>query len=166
MRYREAGHKFNVEQDEDLQDFYYNYKPWETRDSVVEHKTYLYDETYSKKEKRDQFGDKHFYELQFSNKGGLLMPLILEWTYSDGTTEIERIPVQVWRHNENRFSKVFIKDKQVVGVVLDPLKETADIDRSNNEWPVREVPTQFQVFKNHRSAPSQNPMQKAGMGKS
>jgi hypothetical protein len=47
--------------------------------------------------------------LTFSNKGGLVMPIILEWTYKDGTKEIERIPAQVWRLNEGKVVKTFIK---------------------------------------------------------
>ena len=157
--------KFIVEEDEELQDFYSKYKPWETKDSVYEIKNTLYGETYSKKEKKKKFGDKNYYELQFSNKGGLVMPVILEWTYEDGTTEIERIPAQIWRLNEEKFTKVFVKDKVVTAVVLDPFEETADVDRSNNEWPVKTVPTKFQVYKSHKQGNNPNGMQRV-QGKS
>ena len=93
------------------------------------------------------------------------MPIILEWTYEDGTKEIERIPVQIWRHNEKEVTKVFVKDKVAVSVILDPFEETADIDRSDNEWPVREMPSRFQVYKNHKAGDNKNPMQRAA-GKS
>ena len=76
-------------------------------------------------------------------------------------TEIEQIPVQIWRKNENSFKKVFIKDKVVTAVRIDPYKETADIDESNNNWPVKEIPTRFQVFKANKQAKSLNSMQKA-----
>ncbi len=164
-RNRESGMKFIVEEDEKLQDFYYDYKPWNNRDSIIEIKNVYYAETYSKKEKKKKFGDKNYYELHFSNKGGLVMPVILEWTYEDGSKEIERIPVQIWRLNENEFTKVFVKDKVVTSVVLDPFKETADVDRSNNEWPVKEVPSKFQVFKKHQQGKMPNGMQRA-QGKS
>ncbi|MEL6924135.1 MAG: M1 family metallopeptidase, partial [Bacteroidota bacterium] len=75
-RYRESGIKFPVEEDKDLQDFYTFYKPWETVDSVQEFKMDLYEETFSKQEKEKMFGDKHYYQLFFSNKGGLVMPII------------------------------------------------------------------------------------------
>ena len=165
IRNREAGMKFAVEEDQELRDFYTTYKPWETADSINETTTYLHEETYSKKEKKKQFGDKNYYELHFSNKGGLVMPVILQWTFEDGTTEIERIPVEIWRKNENRFTKVFVKDKVVTGIVLDPYKETADVDESNNNWPVKEVPSQFQVFKRHKVKEKMNPMQKAAKNK-
>ena len=94
-------------------------------------------------------------------EGGLVMPVILEWTFEDGTTEIERIPVEIWRKNENQFTKVFVKEKEVTSIRLDPFKETADIDESNNNWPVRELPSRFQVFKQHKVDAGPNPMQKA-----
>lgn len=78
--------------------------------------------------------EKHFYELTLSNKGGLVMPLIIEWTYTDGTKETDHIPAQIWRLNEERVSKVFMKDKEVASIQLDPKRETADINESNNSW--------------------------------
>lgn len=89
------------------------------------------------------------------------MPVIIEWEFEDGTKEIERIPVEIWRKNENSFTKVFVKDKVVKGIVIDPYRETADADLENNNWPVREVPTRFQVFKKHKQKDQLNPMQKA-----
>ena len=75
------------------------------------------------------------------------MPVILEWTYADGTKEYEKIPAQIWRKNEKGFTKVFIKDKQVVSIKLDPMRETADIDETNNKWPTVSQPSKFTVFK-------------------
>ena len=144
---------FIVEEDKDLQDFYYDYKPWETKDSTYRDNIILYGETYSKKEKRELFGHNNYYELHFSNKGGLAMPVIIEWTYEDGTKEVERLPAQIWRLNENEFTKVFVKDKIATSIIIDPYNEIPDIDRSNNAWPVREMPTQFQVFKKHKQIP-------------
>ena len=161
VRNRESGMKFTVDEDPELQDFYTYYEPWETSDSIVEYVTYVYDETYSPEEKEELYGSNNYYELHFSNKGGLVMPVIIEWTYDDGSTEMETIPVQIWRKNEHQFSKVFIKDKVVTGIRIDPMKQTADIDESNNNWPVKEVPTRFQVFKANKQVTPLNPMQKA-----
>lgn len=160
-RNRAAGIEFAVEQDPKLKDFYNDYKPWATEDSVQNFKQILYGETFTEKEKKERFGDKNYYELFFSNKGGLVMPIIIEWTFKDGTKEIERIPAEIWRKNENKFNKVFMKEKEVTGIVIDPFKETADIDESSNNWPVKELPTRFQVFKQHKADPQPNPMQKA-----
>lgn len=116
---------------------------------------------------KDRYANKHFYELSFGNKGGLVMPIIIEWTYEDGTKEIDRIPAQVWRLNENKVTKFFMKDKRVTGIKLDPMRETADINESNNTWGA--VPTEaskFQLFKQKQGAArgqstGVNPMQKA-----
>jgi hypothetical protein len=161
IRNRESGMQFKVEEDKELQDFYTNYKPWETEDSVQTNTMIYFDETFSKKEKQ-KYADKNFYELHFSNKGGLVMPVILEWTFEDGTTEMERVPVEIWRKNENSFTKVFVKDKVVTNVTLDPDKVTADVDESNNSWPqIAPEPSRFQIFKSHKMKEKLNPMQKA-----
>lgn len=114
--------------------------------------------------KAEKYGTKHMYEVAFSNKGGLVMPIILEWTYKDGTKEIERIPAQVWRKNEKKVVKTFLKDKEVASIKLDPYKETADVDESNNTYGDIKPPNKFKVFKQKQNvAPPQgiNPMQKA-----
>jgi len=160
-RNKEDGRIFTVDEDPGLQDFYTYYEPWKTSDSTVDYVTHMYDETYSKNEKEELYGAKNYYELHFSNKGGLVMPVIIEWTYEDGSQEIETIPVQIWRKNESNFTKVFTKDKVVTAIRIDPYKETADIDESNNNWPVREVPTRFQVFKKSTQVTPLNAMQKA-----
>lgn len=96
------------------------------------------------------------------------MPIIIEWTFKDGTKEIDRIPAQIWRQNENKVIKTFIKDKEVASIKLDPYRETADIDEKNNGWNVIPEPSKFTIFKskqggNPRGGGNQNgnPMQKA-----
>ena len=95
------------------------------------------------------------------------MPVIIEWTYGDGSKETERISAQVWRYNEHQLTKTFMKDKKVTGIRIDPLKETADINESNNNWGgTSQTPGRFQVFKaRQNSSRGQstgiNPMQKA-----
>jgi hypothetical protein len=91
------------------------------------------------------------------------MPLILEWTYADGSTEIERIPAEIWKTSD-RISKVFIKDKEATGVMLDPYLETADCDLNNNAWPPRMAPTRFDVFKRGEWRGRPNPMQEGQGG--
>ncbi len=99
------------------------------------------------KDNADKWKDKNVYELTFSNQGGLIMPVFVEWTYKDGSKEIDKIPVTAWMLNENQFSKVFVKDKEVVSIQLDPNKETADINEENGMWPIKEMPSKFQLFK-------------------
>ncbi|NMM46843.1 M1 family metallopeptidase [Marinigracilibium pacificum] len=91
--------------------------------------------------------DKNFYEVTFSNKGGLVMPLILEWHYTDGTTEKEVIPAEIWRRNENEVSKVFVKEKEVAKLVFDPEGELADVEPTNNTFPSADLESAFDKFK-------------------
>ena len=160
--------KFLTDRDTSLRDFYWRYdrgmEPYDSAKYAVPVPASVEkpDETTQQK-----FGTKHFYELTFSNKGGLVMPIIIEWTFEDGTKEIDRIPAQVWRLNENKVTKFFMKDKRVTGIRLDPMRETADIDESNNTWGNPNIePTKFQLFKQKQGAArgqstGSNPMQKA-----
>lgn len=159
-RYAEQGEDFYINKDTSLVDIYTNYQPWNTEDSVNVVAYTRYAELYTQEEK-NALADNNYYELHFSNKGGLVMPVIIEWTYKDGTKEIERVPVEIWRKNEKEFRKVFVKDKEVEGIVIDPYRETADIDLMNNNWPLREMPSRFEVFKSNKFDTGKNPMQKA-----
>jgi hypothetical protein len=96
---------------------------------------------------RQKLENKNIYQVKFKNNGGLVMPLVLEWTYKDGSKEIERIPAEIWRTNENEITKVFIKEKEVVSLVLDPNKELADVDDTNNGFPKKGVDSKFEDFK-------------------
>jgi hypothetical protein len=161
IRNKEEGMKFPVDKDPSLTDIYTNYKPWETEDSMSLFVNESFAEVFTEEEKEKKFGKDNYYELYFSNKGGLVMPIIIEWTYEDGTKEIEKVPVEIWRLNEKKFKKVFVKQKNVKGIVIDPYRETADTDLVNNNWPVKELPSKFQVYKANKSFPQPNPMQKA-----
>ena len=160
IRNKEAKMEFPVDKDPELKDIYTNFKPWETEDSVSLFVSESYAEVFSSDEKNERFGKDNFYELYFSNKGGLPMPVFIEWTYEDGTKELEKVPVEIWRLNEKKFRKVFVKQKPVKGIVIDPYRETADVDLTNNNWPVKELPTKFQIFKANKNIPQQNPMQR------
>ncbi|MFM6926214.1 MAG: M1 family aminopeptidase, partial [Ferruginibacter sp.] len=160
---------FATDADPSLRDFYWRYD----RD-LAKVDTTAFEVTipaapadnYSEAERFKIGGDKNMYELTFSNKGGLVMPIIIEWTFKDGSKEIDRIPVQVWRKNENKVVKTFLKNKEVVSIKLDPMRETADINTDNNSWPAITTPSKFQLFKNgagrgpRGAAGGGNPMQK------
>jgi len=103
-------------------------------------------------EDKAKYAGKYFYELNFSNKGGLVMPVIVEFTFVDGTTAIDRIPAQIWRLNEKHVSKFYIQDKEVKSIKLDPMRETADIDESNNYWGKLPQPSKFELFKQRGAA--------------
>ncbi len=96
---------------------------------------------------RKKLYNKHFYQVSFDNKGGLVMPLIVEFTFKDGSKAVERIPAEIWRKSEGNVSKIFGFEKEVVKIVLDPNKETADTDLSNNYFPRAEDTSNFDKFK-------------------
>ena len=101
---------------------------------------------------------KQFYELKFTNKGGIPMPLIIRFTFEDNSTEVVRIPVEIWRRSEFEVSKVFMFDKEVSAIRLDPFLETADTDLNNNSWPEERAPTRYDLFKKKQK--NENPMQR------
>ena len=155
---------FETDRDQVLRDFYWRYDRGIEKFDSTKYPVQVKAQTEAlSEEERQKYADKHFYELSFSNKGGLVMPLIIEWTYTDGTKEVDRIPAQIWRMNEKKVTKTFMKDKEVASVKLDPMRETADIDESNNTWGTIAAPTKFALFKQKQvtPAPGINPMQKA-----
>lgn len=96
----------------------------------------------------EKLKDKNMYEVTLSNKGGLVMPVIIEWTFKDGSKQTDRIPAEIWRNNESKVTKVFIKDKEVASIVLDPMKETTDVNTQDNVFPKPAVPaSKFDEFK-------------------
>ena len=91
---------------------------------------------------------KFFYEVTFEKPGGIPMPIIAEYTYSDGSTERITYPAQIWRKDDDAVGKVIASDKEITKIVVDPDEETADIDTSNNSWPKRKKLGEFDQFKN------------------
>jgi hypothetical protein len=166
MRNREDKNiKFETDRDTALRDFYWRYgREMEKVDTTKYPVLQRAGLEQLDAEGQQKYGNKNMYEITFSNKGGLVMPIILEWTYKDGTKEVERIPAQVWRKNENKVIKTFVKDKEVASVKLDPFNETADTNTANNTYGDIKEPSKFKVFKQKQfasPAPGINPMQKA-----
>lgn len=164
---------FEVEKDKDLQDFYYRYD--RGQEKVNADKEYSIktegSEALDKKD-QDKFKNITAYQIDFVNKGGLVMPIILEFTFEDGSKLKDKSSAQIWRHNEKKASKTFYFDKKLKSVQLDPLRETADIDTSNNFWNNQggnAETSRFQVFKQKQDGAVRggangkvNPMQAAG----
>ena len=86
---------------------------------------------------------KYFYQVTFDKPGGLVMPLIVELTYEDGTTETQKFPAQIWRMNDKEVIRTFATQKTITKIQIDPKLETADIDVTNNSWPKEEVKSKF-----------------------
>lgn len=100
----------------------------------------------------------NFYVVRFRNAGGLVMPIIVRVHYADNTNELVRIPADIWRANGTQVDRLFVSEKEIARLELDPYRETADTETSNNHWPPKLVPSRFQLFKDKES---ENDMQKA-----
>jgi hypothetical protein len=140
---------FLTDVDTTLRDFYWRYdRGLEPYDSVTKQPAMAMPaaEGLTDAEKA-KYASANLYEVSFLNKGGLVMPIILEFTFEDGTKETQRLPAQIWRKNENKVTKVFLTSKKAVSIQLDPMRETADIDESNNKWPNVAAPSKFALFK-------------------
>ena len=94
-------------------------------------------------EKASLNAPKFFYEVEFNKPGGLIMPILVEITYEDGTTENFKYPAQIWRKNNDTAKKVYATSKAIKKIQIDPKLETADIDVTNNSWPKAEVKSKF-----------------------
>ena len=104
-------------------------------------------EDYLKENNSDSEIPKYFYEIGFEKPGGLVMPIIVKYTYADGSSDIVKYPVQLWRKNLDQVYKVVTSDKEIIEVTLDPNFETSDVNMNNNNWPRKEIKSKFKLFK-------------------
>jgi len=100
-----------------------------------------------KEESATKANKKFFYEITFDKPGGLVMPIIVEFTYKDGTKARKTYPAQIWRYNDTEITKVINSNKEISNITIDPDLETADVDTSNNNWP-KKKDSKFSKFKN------------------
>ena len=162
---------FYTDKDKETQDFYWKYN--RGLEKVDANKKYT-----QKVDNQERVPEKDkatlqnitAYQIDFSNKGGLVMPIILEFTFEDGSKLNDKKSAQIWRKDEQKVSLTYFFDKKLKSIQLDPMKETADIDTSNNFWGEIPAPTsKFQVFKQKQEGSARgaaqgrvNPMQAAG----
>tara|TARA_B100002049_G_scaffold163065_1_gene122156 strand:- start:21 stop:944 length:924 start_codon:yes stop_codon:yes gene_type:complete len=155
-RNQEEGRKLWVERFPDITDFYdendqftvtnkerNKYQSWLKKLEPWERKAF----------ERAIEEDKNYYVMEFSNVGGLVMPIILEMTFADGSKEMLRIPAEIWRRTPKAVSKLVVtdKDKELVSVTVDPRWETADVDVENNHYPRQIIPSRIEAYKSKRS---------------
>lgn len=158
---------FLTDSDTTLRDFYWRYdRGIEPYDSVTKQPAPNFGApSVLTDEEKAKYANANLYEITFINKGGLVMPIIVEFAFADGTKETKRIPAQIWRKNENKVTKVFYTNKKAVSIKLDPMRETADIDETNNSWPNVAEPSKFTLFKSRNVGRGQSmglsPMQAA-----
>jgi len=116
------------------------------RGNSINLKDYLFD-NFTAEERAELKDPNFFYQITFNKPGGLVTPLIVKYTYDDGSWEIIKYPARVWRMNDSEVKKVIPAVKKIVKIEVDPNKETADIDTSNNVWPPEKPVSRFDKFK-------------------
>ena len=160
LRDRTAIPKTRLEADPTLHDFYTTTDPFAVLEmDKAEAATVL---AGLAEEDRELLRDgRNYYECTFRNIGGLVMPLIVELEYADGTREVRRIPAEIWKMGTPTVTKVFITERPVTRILLDPYLELADVDMGNNSWPPRPEPSRFELYKEKQRPEGENPMQRA-----
>ncbi len=153
-----------VEAKPDLKDFYNGYDPLAVTEADKQ-RYFQYLNTLSPQQQQRLNGNLNLYELSLHNVGGLVMPVIIQMTYDDGTQDLVNIPAEIWRKNNEEVTKIIVSPKNVVSFVLDPYQQTADTDLSNNAYPRQPVTSRFEMFQagqagNNAQQPK-NPMQQA-----
>ncbi|MCH2178349.1 MAG: M1 family metallopeptidase [Mariniblastus sp.] len=138
-----------------LKDFYNEYDPLDVtaKDREVYEK---FVESLSNEERALLQSKQHFYLIDIKNVGGLVMPIILQLFYEDGSSEVLTYPAEIWNKNNELITKLIILEKPIASIILDPRLETADVDLGNNFYPPKIEKSRFQLFKDSRDKP--NPM--------
>ena len=155
-----------VEEKPELKDFYNGYDPLAVTEADKQ-RYFQYLNTLSPQQQQRLNGNLNLYELSLRNVGGLVMPVIIQMTYDDGTQDLVNIPAEIWRKNNEQVTKIIVSPKNVVSFVLDPYQQTADTDLSNNAYPRQPVASRFEMFQagqtgNNAQQPK-NPMQQAAL---
>ncbi len=143
---RDKTQTHRVENNDDLVDFYNEHDKFTATNADRN--------AYHKKHKNLEpwqqdllVNESNFYIIDFENKGGLVMPIFLDITYSDNSKEHLRIPAEIWRYNSEKVSKLLIRNKEITEIIIDPHWETADVDVNNNYWPARPIKSRFELYK-------------------
>ena len=149
IRNKKEIEKTAVEKDKSLVDFYDKHDQLEV--TPIDEKKYKeYLKSLTEEEKALLKAGYNYYEVSISNIGGMVMPVILKFEYSDGSEEVKRIPGEIWRRDNGHVKKIFMTKKEIRNITLDPFLETADVDTRNNTWTVQERPDYFKVKKQKR----------------
>ncbi|MEM9553648.1 MAG: M1 family metallopeptidase [Acidobacteriota bacterium] len=139
-----------VEQNPEIRDFYdQNDRFTVTNKERNEHQSFLegLEDWERQVLERAVQEDQNYYVLEFNNRGGLVMPILLELSFDDGGTERLDIPAEIWRRNPRTVKKLIVTDRELTQIVIDPNWETADTDVENNHYPRRIIPSRIEMFK-------------------
>jgi len=145
IRNKESVKQTVMERYPDLRDKYNDRDKYRVNEETQRNSLFAY-QNLSAEEKEVLAKDYNYYQVDFKNVGGLVMPIIIELKYVDGSSEVRYIPAEIWRYNSNKVSKVFVTEKEIKEFILDPYLETADVERENNYFPRRRKPTRFEMF--------------------
>ena len=150
-----------VELDPAARDFYYSFDPHKV--TKTDQKQFEeFTKTLTPEEKALMDSHSYYYQITVENVGGLIMPLIFQFTLKDGSKKEFRIPAEIWKMSEPTVTKVFVLPQPAIEIALDPFLETADVELNNNHWPAKMVPNRFDLFKEKRGrGQEENEMQKA-----
>jgi uncharacterized cupin superfamily protein len=74
------------------------------------------------------------YLVSLANKGDMPMPVLIEITFEDGTTERQMLPVEIWQRGDV-WNHLIKTTKSVRSIVIDPDKILPDINLGNDNWP-------------------------------
>ena len=144
-----------LEEFPELKDFYNDFDELDVTEKDIDEFKKWYDKL-EDWEKSLLETDRLFYVVDLENVGGLVMPVLMDITYADGSTEFMRIPAEIWRQNNEHVQKLLLVRQEIASIELDPRLETADVDTSNNMWPPEPVKSRFKLF---QQRDRKNPMQ-------
>ncbi|MFT5970624.1 MAG: hypothetical protein ACI8ZO_001138, partial [Flavobacteriales bacterium] len=160
IRYAKIADQTVVAKTPELADFYNTYDKFAIN-AIDKDEFEKYQESLTGAEQAMIDKGYNYYELKFGMKGGIPMPVIVEFEFLDGTKDKQHIPAEIWKMDSESVTKVFFFDKEVRSIRLDPNIETADINLDNNFWPPRMVPTRFELYKKKERKSGENKMQRA-----
>ncbi|MCY4166595.1 MAG: M1 family metallopeptidase [Gammaproteobacteria bacterium] len=149
-RNREEGRRSWVEKNPDIRDFYdRNDEFTVTNVERNRYRQFLDGLEATERAALERAVDENlnYYILEFSNPGGLAMPIILQVEYESGAKENIRMPAEIWRRSPRHLKKLLVKDEKIRAFVVDPLLETADADIENNYYPRRIIPARIESYK-------------------
>ncbi|WP_300486072.1 M1 family metallopeptidase [Flavobacterium sp.] len=125
-----------------------DFKPGIKKPFVIQDVKLLNDyvETLSPEDRKNLKAPKYFYEVEFEKPGGMMMPILVDLEFEDGTIQNYVFPVQIWRKGNEVVKRVFATEKPVKKIQLDPKLQTADVDVTNNVWPKETPKSKFDQF--------------------
>ena len=139
-----------IERNPDMKDFYDEYDQFTVTDVDRQRYERFLDSLEPWEVERFQEiqeSDDFFYLVEFSNLGGLVMPILMEIGYEDQSSEVIKLPAEIWRYNSATVNRMLISEKRIIQIAIDPTLETADVNIENNYYPRRILPSRIEIYK-------------------